>query len=206
MAQYSDDPHKEFLLKDHMDRRSLQTAVDRIRHRGGSTQTGRAMDFLRTDFFTTQAGSRANQRVPQIAVVITDGESSDDVVVPARRLRQHGVIVFGIGVGETINLQELEDIANLPRDRFLLTIDHYDALEREKDRLLKTVCGSVQYEKEGKSRDWWGRLFVYFAIEYKNNYPRKTFLSNTFSFPQRNIPTFGLPCLVSVLMLWNSDG
>ncbi|XP_063735127.1 collagen alpha-6(VI) chain-like [Eleginops maclovinus] len=147
LAQYSEETYQEFLLKDHMDKTSLLEAVKRIPKRKGGTETGKAIDFLRTQYFTEEAGSRAGQRVPQIAVVITDGDSTDDVTAPAQRLRQHGVIVFGIGVGPA-NLQELQSIANRPPERFLSSISNYAALQTLKDSLLKTVCISVEDQKQ----------------------------------------------------------
>ncbi|KAM9352972.1 collagen alpha-6(VI) chain-like [Symphorus nematophorus] len=147
LAQYSSEPYTEFLLKDHMDKNSLLSAVDTFPYRAGGTETGKAIDYLQTEFFTKEAGSRASQRVPQIAVVITDGDSTDDVVQPAQRLRKHGVIVFGIGVGQA-NLAELESIANRPPDRFLSKIDNYQALQRLTQGLLQTVCISVEDQRQ----------------------------------------------------------
>ncbi|KAJ3598257.1 hypothetical protein NHX12_001768 [Muraenolepis orangiensis] len=122
VAQYSDEPHKEFLLKDYTDKASLLEQVSKIPYRTGGTATGKAISFLQQTFFTPEAGSRAAQRVPQIAVVITDGDSSDDVLAPAQLLRRHGVIVFAIGVG-TANTVELRGIANRPHEDFLFNID-----------------------------------------------------------------------------------
>ncbi|KAF3838994.1 hypothetical protein F7725_017711 [Dissostichus mawsoni] len=147
VAQYSDETYQGFLLKDHVDKRSLMIAVEKMSYQDGGTETGKAIDFLRTQYFTEEAGSRAGQRVPQIAVVIKDGDSTDDVITPAQRLRQQGVIVFGIGVGDT-NLQQLESIANRPPERFLSSIRNYAALQKLKDRLLKTVCISVEDQKQ----------------------------------------------------------
>ncbi|XP_034553245.1 collagen alpha-6(VI) chain [Notolabrus celidotus] len=142
LAQFSENPHQEFLLKDHMDKDSLLAAVERIPYRMGGTETGKAIDFLVTQYFTEAAGSRAKQHVPQIAVVITDGESADDVMVPARNLRKHGVIVFAIGVGQA-NVKELESIANYPPDLYLLQTYSYQSLQKLKDSVLKKVCTSV---------------------------------------------------------------
>uniref|UniRef100_A0A8P4KD98 Collagen type VI alpha 6 chain n=1 Tax=Dicentrarchus labrax TaxID=13489 RepID=A0A8P4KD98_DICLA len=147
LAQYSDEPFEEFLLKKHTDKNALLAEVDTFPYRTGGTETGKAIDFLRTTYFTEEAGSRANQRVPQIAVVITDGDSTDDVVAPAQRLRQQGVIVFGIGVGQA-NLQELGSIANRPSDRFLFPIVDYQALQLLTERLLQTVCVSVEDQRQ----------------------------------------------------------
>ncbi|XP_068178959.1 collagen alpha-6(VI) chain isoform X2 [Antennarius striatus] len=147
LAQYSHETYQEFLLKDHMDKTSLLAALDSVPYRKGGTETGKAIDFLLTQYFTKDAGSRASQRVPQIAVVITDGESTDDVIGPARRLRQHGVIVLGIGVGEA-NLEELASIANKPSERFMYSIDNFQALQRLTEGLLRTVCISMEDQRQ----------------------------------------------------------
>lgn len=151
LAQYSDDPHQEFLLKDHSDASSLLAAIERLPYRTGQTETGKAISFLLSRYFIEEAGSRAKQQVPQIAVVITDGDSADEVEAPAQELRQQGVIVFGIGVGQA-NLQELQSIANRPAQRFLFTIDSYQALQRLTGSLLQTICVSMEDQRLGKPR------------------------------------------------------
>lgn len=151
LAQYSDEPFKEFLLKDHMDMRSLLAEVDKLQYRTGGTETGEAIDFLQAEYFTEEAGSRAEQRVPQIAVVLTDGDSTDNVEEPAQRLRNQGVIVFGIGVGQ-INQLQLESMVNRPPHLFLHTIDSYQALRRVTDGLLRTVCISMENQRQGKPK------------------------------------------------------
>ncbi|XP_063341583.1 collagen alpha-6(VI) chain-like isoform X2 [Pelmatolapia mariae] len=143
LVQYSDDPYPEFQLTDHRDKNSLLAAVENLTHRGGGTETGKAIDFLQKEYFTKEAGSRADRRVPQIAVVITDGESTDDVLEPARRLRQHGVIVFAIGVGK-FNQTQLITIANWPSERFVLTSDSYQKLQDQTNSLLENVCLSLE--------------------------------------------------------------
>lgn len=152
LAQYSSDPYQEFLLKDHMNKMSLLAALDTFPYRKGGTETGKAMEFIRTQYFTQVAGSRADQRVPQIAVVITDGESTDDVILPAKHLREKGVIVFGVGVGQ-INPYQLESIANRPTNSYMFTIDNFQALQRLTDGLLRTVCSSVENQRQGTAKD-----------------------------------------------------
>ncbi|XP_049602830.1 collagen alpha-4(VI) chain [Syngnathus scovelli] len=139
LAQFTNNPFREFLLNEHQDKDSLLAALNNYPVRRGGTMTGRALDFIRTQFFTESAGSRVNQGVPQIAVVLTDGQSFDDVVEPARRLRQHGVTLFSIGVGLT-RVTELEAIANRPSDQFVFSIENFGALQRLSEALLQSVC------------------------------------------------------------------
>ncbi|KAJ8371487.1 hypothetical protein AAFF_G00308050 [Aldrovandia affinis] len=143
LAQFSNEPHQEFLLGELMEKRALLERIDGLEYRTGGTYTGKALRFLRSAYFTGAAGSRVDQSVPQIVVVITDGNSADDVQAPARELRRSGVIVFAIGIG-TADSAELQLIANSPHERFLVSIDSYQALQRLTETLLKTVCVSVE--------------------------------------------------------------
>ncbi|XP_034144568.1 collagen alpha-6(VI) chain isoform X3 [Esox lucius] len=142
LAQFSDQPKLEFLLADNTEKSSLLEKVDQLEQLKGGTATGTAIRFLQREFFNPAAGSRSGQRVPQIAVVLTDGDSVDDVVEPAKELRQHGVIVYAIGVGN-INKTQLQTIANRPSKHFLHTINNFQALQAISQGLLKTVCVSM---------------------------------------------------------------
>uniref|UniRef100_UPI0009B39205 collagen alpha-6(VI) chain-like n=1 Tax=Monopterus albus TaxID=43700 RepID=UPI0009B39205 len=147
LAQYSNKPHQEFLLKDHTNSKSLLAAVEKIPHREEGRETDKAIDFLLKEYFTKEAGSRASQRVPQIVVVISDGESKDNVSLPARQLRQQGVIVYAIGVGE-VNQKQLKSIANRPSERFVLTTASYQGLQTLTQGLLQTLCMSMEAQRQ----------------------------------------------------------
>ncbi|XP_051812864.1 collagen alpha-6(VI) chain-like isoform X1 [Acanthochromis polyacanthus] len=157
LAQFSDDTYQEFLLNEHMNKQSLLNAVRQVPHRKGGTLTGQALEFLLEEYFTKQAGSRADERVPQIAVVITDGDSSDDVSEPARKLRNHGVLLFSIGVGQ-INQEEVNKIASVPR--FRLNIDSFDALQKLTNTLLQTVCDSIENQQKAVAEKFSDLFFL----------------------------------------------
>ncbi|KAL0985324.1 hypothetical protein UPYG_G00155490 [Umbra pygmaea] len=146
LAQFSDQPRKEFLLKDYTEKSELLEQVDNLQQLEGGTATGAAITFLKKQFFTKVSGSRADQQVPQIAVVLTDGESTDNVVPPAQELREHGVIVYAIGVG-AIEINQLKAIANRPYKHFLNTISSFQALQTLSQGLLKTVCVSMENQR-----------------------------------------------------------
>ncbi|KAJ8004900.1 hypothetical protein DPEC_G00141090 [Dallia pectoralis] len=146
LAQFSDEPKKEFLLADNTEKSSLLEKVEQLQQLHGGTATGTAISFLQTEFFTKAAGSRADQRMPQIAVVLTDGDSLDDVVIPANELRKHGVLVYAIGVGE-VDVGQIKAIANRPSKHFLNTLNNFQELQTLVQRLLKTVCVSMENRK-----------------------------------------------------------
>uniref|UniRef100_A0A3P9C6A4 VWFA domain-containing protein n=1 Tax=Maylandia zebra TaxID=106582 RepID=A0A3P9C6A4_9CICH len=139
LVQYSDNPLTEFLLNTFENKDDILNNIIKLPYRGGGTMTGKGLEFMSNEHFVGKAGSRAAQKVPQIAVVITDGKSQDDVESHAKNLRRRGivlyaigVIIFAIGVGD-VNQQQLESIVNLPAHHFLYTIDSYQALQRLTD-------------------------------------------------------------------------
>ncbi|KAJ8354327.1 hypothetical protein SKAU_G00218940, partial [Synaphobranchus kaupii] len=143
LAQFSNEPHQEFLLREHTEKTVLLERIDNLEYRLGGTETGKALQFLQSTYFTEAGGSRASEHVPQIAVVITDGSSTDDVQAPARQLRKQGVIIFAIGIGKA-DKAELQEIANSPHNHFLISIESYQALQKLTESLLRTVCTSVE--------------------------------------------------------------
>ncbi|KAM9723785.1 collagen alpha-6(VI) chain [Menidia menidia] len=146
LAQYSDRTFQEFLLRDFGDRQALLERVDRLQYRTGNTLTGAAIDFLRSQYFTAAAGSRAaDARVPQIAVIITDGESQDEVQRPAEELRRLGVLLLGIAVGQA-SLRQLETIVTHQSDLYRIT--DYQALQTLTAKVLTTVCTTIEDRQE----------------------------------------------------------
>ena len=49
---------REFDLKEHTTNESLIAAIRSIPYKGGNTATGRALDFVREEMFTVEAGDR----------------------------------------------------------------------------------------------------------------------------------------------------
>uniref|UniRef100_A0A671KYF2 VWFA domain-containing protein n=1 Tax=Sinocyclocheilus anshuiensis TaxID=1608454 RepID=A0A671KYF2_9TELE len=142
LAQYSDRPYQEFLLGDYSDKRDLHQKLTDLIYRRGSTNTGLALTFIRDNYFRL-----ARQNVPGIAIVITDGESNDDVEEPSQRLRNLGVSIFVIRVGRG-NMEKLHTIANIPHEEFLFSIDSYQELQGLKESLRNKVCFTVTLQSQ----------------------------------------------------------
>uniref|UniRef100_A0A8C1ILU5 Si:ch211-62a1.3 n=1 Tax=Cyprinus carpio TaxID=7962 RepID=A0A8C1ILU5_CYPCA len=140
LAQFSDIPYQEFLLGDYSDKRDLHQKLNDLIYRGGGTNAGLGLTFIRENYFR-----QARQNVPGIAIVITDGESNDDVEEPSQRLRNLGVSIFVIRVGRA-NMEKLRTIANIPHEEFLFSIDSYQELEGLKESLRNKVCFTVMLQ------------------------------------------------------------
>ncbi|XP_052006790.1 collagen alpha-6(VI) chain isoform X2 [Xyrauchen texanus] len=134
LAQFSDKPYQEFLLGEYSDKQDLHQKLDNLIYRHGGTRTGQALTFIREKYFRL-----ARTTVPHIAIIITDGESNDDVEEPAQKLRNQGVKIFTIRVGKG-NLEKLRTIANIPHEEFLFSIKSYQELRGLEESLRNKVC------------------------------------------------------------------
>ncbi|KAM9339586.1 collagen alpha-1(XII) chain [Symphorus nematophorus] len=143
LVQYSRDPHTEFYLNTHHDLNSVIKAVRTFPYRGGSTNTGRAMSYVREKIFQASRGARPN--VPRVTILITDGKSSDAFQDPATRLRSADVEIFAVGVKDAVR-SELEAIANTPAETHVYTVEDFDAFQRISKELTQSICLRIEQE------------------------------------------------------------
>nr|XP_015212362.1 PREDICTED: collagen alpha-6(VI) chain-like isoform X2 [Lepisosteus oculatus] len=158
LAQYSDEVYQEFLLNKYSDKQDILEQMQNLQYRTGGTNTGKALEFLRTQYFTEEAGSRATLGIPQVVIVITDGVSADEVREPAKKLREN-VTVFVVGIGVAA-YDELQEIANRPSDKFLFNIDNFEALNQLSSSLLPNVCTSIGTQKEALAPSYADIVFL----------------------------------------------
>lgn len=112
---------------------ALIDAVQMIPYDSGGTRTGEALDRIRTDLF-----SMAREGLPHILVVLTDGKSQDSVTAPSRRLRQMGVQIISVGVGDAV-FEELADMASEPDSENIYDVT-FESLGNLTGSLLESVC------------------------------------------------------------------
>ncbi|XP_017157584.1 collagen alpha-1(XII) chain [Poecilia reticulata] len=143
LVQYSRDSHTEFHLNTHQDVDAVVKAVRTFPYRGGSTNTGRAMTYVREKIFQSSRGARAN--VPRVTILITDGKSSDAFKDPATKLRNADVEIFAVGVKDAVR-SELEAIANAPAETHVYTVEDFDAFQRISKELTQSICLRIEQE------------------------------------------------------------
>ncbi|KAL0967290.1 hypothetical protein UPYG_G00250360 [Umbra pygmaea] len=143
LVQYSRDAHTEFYLNTHQDLRAVVKAVGTFPYRGGSTNTGRAMTYVREKIYLPHRGSRLN--VPRVTILITDGKSSDSFKDPATKLKNADVEIFAVGVKDAVRA-ELEAIATEPVETHVYTVEDFDAFERISKELTQSICLRIEQE------------------------------------------------------------
>ena len=106
-------------FKTYFDLKSVESAIDGIKYTGGSTNIGAGLNLVKSKLFDLTS----RQNVPHILIVLTSGRSTGDVLAPSKALRDSGVNVFCIGIGNMYNKKELDDIATDPDAGHVLTGD-----------------------------------------------------------------------------------
>ncbi|KAL9848017.1 collagen alpha-3(VI) chain isoform 7-T7 [Geothlypis trichas] len=112
LAQYNSDVTDEFFLKDHSTKAQILEAINKVIYKGGRVaNTGAAIRHIQERHFVKEAGSRIDQRVPQIAFIVMGGKSTDDAPSASSEITQKGVKVFAVGV-RNIDLKEVSLVAS----------------------------------------------------------------------------------------------
>ena len=114
VVQYSRNAEVHFYLNTYTTREDIVDSVRGLRYRGGRPlNTGAALQYVRENVFTSSSGSRRQEGVPQMLILLTGGRSDDNVDTPASALKQQGVFVIGIGTSSS-DIRELKTISSDP--------------------------------------------------------------------------------------------
>uniref|UniRef100_A0A4W3JCI9 VWFA domain-containing protein n=1 Tax=Callorhinchus milii TaxID=7868 RepID=A0A4W3JCI9_CALMI len=114
LVQYSDNPRTEFNLSTYQTKTQVQRHLRNLKPKGGQDlNTGAALDYVFRNHFNSSAGSRKEQGIPQILVLLTGGRSIDDFRQAASALKQDSIMTFAIG-SKNADQAELDEIAFEP--------------------------------------------------------------------------------------------
>ena len=87
---------------------SFSNQLDSIQFLGGGTFTGKALNDSVTSLFNS---SVVRSNASKVLVVITDGVSIDDVVIPALLVNRSGITSLAVGIGRNYDRSQLTTIA-----------------------------------------------------------------------------------------------
>lgn len=143
LVLYSDEPRLEFGLNAFRDKSEMVNYVKTLPYRGGESYTGAAINFLRKNVFTKRAGSRKDEGVQQLAVVITDGQSIDNFTGPASKLRRNGITVYAVGIQNGTESSHLHKIASHPPRKHVSNVESLLQLSNIEWRIKKRICTDI---------------------------------------------------------------
>ncbi|XP_019630213.1 PREDICTED: P-selectin-like [Branchiostoma belcheri] len=131
-------------LNDNYTRVELLTGIRNIPYDRGHTFTGLGLDHVRNYSFLEENGRRSNTL--DFLILLTDDEPEDSVSGPAQSVRDMGITVFAVGVGEESDISQatLETIAGDPSRVFRLT-DHDFLVDDSHPRIIReAICDATQ--------------------------------------------------------------
>lgn len=162
LVQYSSRPHNEFFLNTYQRKEDILHKIQNLRYKGGDTKTGESLQFMLDTQFNEMAGSRRNEGIPQIAVVITDGQAQDNIRKPAEAVRNAGITLYAVGIKDAV-LSELQEIASDPDEMHVFSVADFAALQGISQNILQVLCTSAEEASRqitqvspGKSARVWG--------------------------------------------------
>lgn len=141
LVQFSDSPVTEFSLDTYHTKADLLTHLRRLQLQGGSgLNTGSALSYVHAHHFTEAGGSRIRDRVPQLLLLLTAGQSEDAFLPAANALAREGVLTFCVGA-HGADKAELEQIAFNPSLVYLM--DEFSSLSALPQQLIQPLTTYV---------------------------------------------------------------
>lgn len=116
--------------------------VNKATYYGQSTNTGLALREA-SDVFSDKNGLRGPQEgATQVIFVITDGASQDEnaTLDAADVLKKNGIHLVSVGVGNSLNLNELYRMCTPPSSENYFAISNYAALEQKINQFTSKSC------------------------------------------------------------------
>nr|XP_014349269.1 PREDICTED: von Willebrand factor A domain-containing protein 2-like [Latimeria chalumnae] len=139
MVIYSDKPRSIFNLDTFDSEGKMKKAVTQAPFLDGNAFTGKALNYVLEDIMS--AKRRIRPGVHKFAVVVTDGQSSDDASASAERLRRNGIAVLTVGVGDAQS-RTLLDIAGNPK--LMIPVPSYEDMKHYETNLVHTICEELK--------------------------------------------------------------
>uniref|UniRef100_A0A8C3S590 VWFA domain-containing protein n=1 Tax=Chelydra serpentina TaxID=8475 RepID=A0A8C3S590_CHESE len=134
VVQFSGTTNEEFQLGRYSSKNDIFSAIDRMSLIGENTLTGGALTFV-ADYFKPPKGARP--AVKKFLILITDGEAQDEVKVPAKALRDQGVVIYSVGVFNA-NKPQLQEISGKPE--LVFYVEEFDILKHIEDEIIFGIC------------------------------------------------------------------
>jgi len=145
---YSNSAQSKFELNAFGSRGKVLQAVNDLVPPTGDTYTGEALKYS-LQFFNEEHGGRKKLKVPQVLMVITDGDATDHHMLKetSDALRQNAVSVISIGVKNAIR-EQLETMAGGDVSKVFF-VDNFKELETLYKNMSSLICNTTKQGKSG---------------------------------------------------------
>uniref|UniRef100_A0A7N8XLU0 Cochlin n=1 Tax=Mastacembelus armatus TaxID=205130 RepID=A0A7N8XLU0_9TELE len=132
-VQFTYEQRLEFGLFDHSNKEDAIAALRRVPYMSGGTATGAAISY------TTQNLFRRTARGRNFLIVVTDGQSYDNVRGPALAAQQQGIIIYAVGVAWA-PLEDLKAMSSEPKESHTFFTREFTGLAEFIPPLVRGIC------------------------------------------------------------------
>uniref|UniRef100_A0A8D1UKI1 Collagen alpha-5(VI) chain n=1 Tax=Sus scrofa TaxID=9823 RepID=A0A8D1UKI1_PIG len=173
LMSYSDRAETLSVLKSSTSQAEFQKQIQKLSLRAGKSNVGAAVEKMRREGFSASSGSRRALGVPQIAVLVTNRPSDDEVREATLNLRLDDVTVFAMGI-HGANKTQLEEIVSYPPRQTISMLESYADLGNYTNNFLKKlqneIWSQISTKAEQKELDKTGcvdtkEVDIYFLID-----------------------------------------
>ncbi|NXL87246.1 VWA2 protein, partial [Alectura lathami] len=135
LVAYGSRAHTVFTLDTHTSNSALLQAIDQVPFLGDTASAGSALLHAHSDMMTVQRGARPG--VSKVVVVLTNRGGMEDAAVPAQQLRDNGVLVIVVVIGE-MQRDTLMRVAGSPN--YLVHISSFEDLHYYQGLITERIC------------------------------------------------------------------
>ncbi|XP_056624052.1 cochlin [Triplophysa dalaica] len=132
--QFTYDQKMEFNFNDYTTKDDALRALKNIAYMSGGTATGDAINFAVKNLFKPRTGSGK-----KFLIIITDGQSYDDVRVPALAAQREGITVYTVGVAWA-PMEDLRAMASEPKDSHMFFTREFTGLADFHQPIVRGIC------------------------------------------------------------------
>ncbi|XP_054451751.1 collagen alpha-6(VI) chain [Pteronotus mesoamericanus] len=144
LVAYSDETQVINSLSRGINKSEVLLSIQSLFPQAGKAYTGAALTKIREEVFSAWNGSRKNQGVPQVAVLVTHQPSEDNVTEAAVNLRRQGVAIFTLGM-EGASDSQLEKIASHPAELYVSKLKTFSDLPAHNQTFLKKLRNQITH-------------------------------------------------------------
>ncbi|XP_053430652.1 matrilin-4 isoform X3 [Nycticebus coucang] len=144
VIQYSSQVQSVFPLGAFSRAEDMERAIRALVPLAQGTMTGLAIQYAMNVAFSVAEGARPlEERVPRVAVIVTDGRPQDRVAEVAAQARARGIEIYAVGV-QRADVDSLRAMASHPLDQHVFLVESFDLIQEFGLQFQGRLCGKDQ--------------------------------------------------------------
>ncbi|KAL2763654.1 matrilin-4 isoform 2 precursor, partial [Daubentonia madagascariensis] len=140
VIQYSSQVQSVFPLGAFSRPEDMERAIRALVPLAQGTMTGLAIQYAMNVAFSVAEGARPpEERVPRVAVIVTDGRPQDRVAEVAAQARARGIEIYAVGV-QRADVGSLRAMASHPLDQHVFLVESFDLIQEFGLQFQRRLC------------------------------------------------------------------